>query len=215
MRKVKARDAVFDGASMRKADLTGSSFGDQDEQAVSALGKGVSFRNTDMEGARLDDTKFRKNADMKGASLRNTTCDGIYFYPDSSEGLDLRGAQWENGSVSLNSAANLNGGSFRGMTPFYASGSGASIHGSDLSDDVYDNCDLRGSFITGSTVARHCDLRNASFSFLEPGADLRGSRCEGATVDSDVKGMTGIRTDLDPEGVKPFDPESLGMKVED
>ena len=212
MRKVKTAGAVFDGASMRKADLSDTEFGDEE-----AEGAGVSFRGADMEGAVLNNASFYQNTDLTDVSLRNSTSNGEYggyFVPDHTEGLDLRGAHWDGIQLLIDSGADFSGGHFTNMTCFAAGGvvSDADLRGSDVSDTACTGCDMRKAHVSGQVRLNGCDLRDATFRSFVRSVDLRGCRFEGARYGNDIKGRTGVRTDLDPDGVKPFDPEALGIR---
>ena len=206
---VKADGIDLTGASMRKANLSHTTFGDEDYRDECT----ASLTNVDMEGARLDGTVFYENVYMYDANLKDTTADGIYFTPDSCDGLVLHGAHWTRGYLDLWEEVDFSGGSFRDMDCFSPSGNirDADLRGSSILNGRYRGCDMRGASIDNLRELDGCDLRGATVKRLSD-CDLRNSRLEGAWYRKDVKGALGVRTDRNPEGKEPFDPAAYGMK---
>ena len=206
---VKANGIDLTGASMRKANLSHTTFGDEDYRDECT----ASLTDVDMEGARLDDTVFYENVYMYDANLKDTTADGIYFIPDSCVGLVLHGAHWTRGHLDLWEEVDFSGGSFRDMDCFSSLGNirDADLRGSSIPNGRYHGCDMRGASIDNLWELDGCDLRGATIKRLSD-CDLRNSRLEGAWYRKDVKGALGVRTDRDPEGKEPFDPAAYGMK---
>jgi uncharacterized protein YjbI with pentapeptide repeats len=200
-------DVVFDGASLKGADLSGARLG------------GASFRGASLVGARLQE------AQGEGVSFARADLDGVNATGATLALADLEGAKaarsaWERASLdkAILDDCDLRAATMTRSTLHAATIRGALLDGADLSHAEADGADFTGARLAGANLRQaklgaavlaraglkdanlqrvtaaearmeEVDLRGASLRFARlRGADLSGARIDGADFrDADLE----------------------------
>jgi uncharacterized protein YjbI with pentapeptide repeats len=153
--------AVFDGADLRKADITGAhlqgaSFENARLQSASLVGaqlQGASLTGAQLQGASLEGAQLQGasllGVYLQGASLRDAELQGVPFDGSLLSGTSLEGAQ-------------LQGASFLGALLQGASLERAQLQGTSLFGAQLQGTDFHNSTLTGATM-EHAKLWRTSF----------------------------------------------------
>lgn len=143
------------------------------------VGTGVSFRNADLTGARLNGAEFLGGADFRGAILDfvdaggDAKLDGSNFLGASMNGIDLShssvrfatfgpvdfGVSGMSGTIYANHLKSVD---FTGSDLSGAKLSGADLAGVNFDDAILVGADLSGAYLRGAAMV-NADVRYANF----------------------------------------------------
>ena len=176
LRRRHLEGAVFPGADLRKADLTG------------AYLQGASLALTELQEASLN------GAQLQGASLRGAQLQGTSLSGAQLQGVWLFGAQLQ--------GASLNGARLEGAWLRDAQLQGASLYGAQLQGASLDGAQLQGASLNDAQLQgaslNDAQLQGASLNGARlQGASLYGAQLQGA----DFGQSTFVGTNMQGAGV--------------